>query len=57
MGGMGGTLLLSVRQHTCQSSGAPLVHQNFVQLKFVFFQIKSYNNITRLELNQPRENK
>lgn len=56
MGGMGGTLLLSVRQHTCQSSGAPLVHQNLVQLKFVFYQIKSYNYITRLELNQPREN-
>ena len=56
MGGMGGTLLLSVRRHAYQSSGAPSVQENLAQLKFVFSQIKSYNYITRLGLNPLRKN-
>ena len=48
MGGMGRTLLVSMRRHAYRSSVAPSLHQNLEQLKFVFYQIKSYNYITRL---------
>lgn len=48
MGGMGRTLLLSVRRHAYQNGVAPSVQENSTQLKFVFSQIKSYNYITRL---------
>lgn len=56
MGGMGGTLLLSVRRHAYQNGEAASVHQNLEQLEFVLFQNKSYNYITRLGLNQPEKN-
>lgn len=55
MGGMGGTLLLSMRRHAYQNGEAASVHQNLEQLKFVLFQNKGYNCITRLGQNRPEK--
>lgn len=47
---------MSMRRHAYQNGEAASVHQNLEQLKFVLFQNKSYNYITRLGLNQPEKN-
>ena len=56
MGGMGGTLLLSVRRHAYQNGVSSSVQEKLAHLKFVFFQIESYNYITRLGVESTKKN-
>ena len=56
MGGMGGTLLLSMRRHAYQNGVSSSVQEKLAHLKFVFFQIESYNYITRLGVEPTKKN-